>query len=582
MLERINSINDLKKLNIDELRVLASDIRECLIKKMSVCGGHFGPNLGTVEVEIALHYVFNSPIDKFVFDVSHQSYTHKILTGRKDAFTNQNQYNTVTGYTNPKESEHDMFTVGHTSTSIALALGLAKARDINKEKSNVIALIGDGSLSGGEALEGLNVAGELDSNLIIIVNDNQMSIVENHGGIYKSLKDLRESKGVSENNIFKTFGLDYCYIENGNDLSCVIETLSKVKNINHPIVVHINTLKGCGYEPSLKVKSDWHYTMPFDIKTGKELKPYIRDSYSNITGSILKSRIDKGDNILAITAALPFYLGFSEEDRIKYKDNFIDVGIAEEAAVALVSASAKGHVKSVFATAGTFLQRSYDQIYQDLCLDNNPATLLVCNASLYGGRDSTHLGISITSMLLNIPNLVVLAPTSNAEYINMLNWSLDQTKNSVAILVPAKGIVEDERVPYTDYSVVKNKVEVRGSKVAIFGINDFYQYAEDITHSLNNEGIYPTLINPICLSSLDTETLDTLKDYDLIVTIEGYILSGGYGEKISSYFGDSHVLVKNFGLRKEIIDKFKPEDVMANNNMTKEDIVSYILSKIKK
>ena len=450
MLERINSINDLKKLNIDELRVLASDIRECLIKKMSVCGGHFGPNLGTVEVEIALHYVFNSPIDKFVFDVSHQSYTHKILTGRKDAFTNQNQYNTVTGYTNPKESEHDMFTVGHTSTSIALALGLAKARDINKEKSNVIALIGDGSLSGGEALEGLNVAGELDSNLIIIVNDNQMSIVENHGGIYKSLKDLRESKGVSENNIFKTFGLDYCYIENGNDLSCVIETLSKVKNINHPIVVHINTLKGCGYEPSLKVKSDWHYTMPFDIKTGKELKPYIRDSYSNITGSILKSRIDKGDNILAITAALPFYLGFSEEDRIKYKDNFIDVGIAEEAAVALVSACAKGHVKSVFATAGTFLQRSYDQIYQDLCLDNNAATLLVCNASLYGGRDSTHLGISITSMLLNIPNLVVLAPTSNAEYINMLNWSLDQTKNSVAILVPAKGIVEDERVPYTD------------------------------------------------------------------------------------------------------------------------------------
>ncbi len=582
MLENINSIFDLKKLNIDELQVIASDIRECLIKKMSVCGGHFGPNLGTVEVEIALHYVFNSPIDKFVFDVSHQSYTHKILTGRKVAFTDPDKYNTVTGYTNPKESEHDMFTVGHTSTSIALALGLAKARDINKENSNVIALIGDGSLSGGEALEGLNIAGELDSNLIIIVNDNQMSIVENHGGIYKSLRDLRESKGKSENNIFKTFGLDYCYVENGNDLSSVIEAFNKVKNINHPIVVHINTLKGCGYGPSLKVKSDWHYTMPFDIKTGKELKPYIRDSYSNITGSILKTRIDKGDNILAITAALPFYLGFSEEDRIKYKDNFIDVGIAEEAAVALASASAKGHVKSVFATAGTFLQRSYDQIYQDLCLDNNPATLLVCNASLYGGRDSTHLGISITSMLLNIPNLKVLAPTSKAEYINMLNWSLDQTKESVAILVPAKGIVEDERVPYTDFSIVKNKVEVKGSKVAIFGVNDFYQYAEEITHSLNEEGIYPTLINPVCLSNIDTDTLDTLKDYDLIVTIEGYMLSGGYGEKISSYFGDSRVLVKNFGLRKEIIDKFKPEEVISNNKMTKEDIISYILSEIKK
>lgn len=582
MLENIDSISKLKKLNINKLEVLAKDIREVLIKKMSVCGGHFGPNLGTVELEIALHYVFNSPVDKFVFDVSHQSYTHKILTGRKEAFTDPFKYNTVTGYTNPKESEHDMFTVGHTSTSIALALGLAKARDINKESHNVVALIGDGSLSGGEALEGLNIAGELESNLIIIVNDNQMSIVENHGGIYKSLKALRESKGLSGNNIFKNFGLDYCYVENGNNIQCVIDTFNKVKDINHPIVVHINTLKGCGYEPSLKVKSDWHYTMPFDIKTGKELKPYIRDSYSDITGSVLKERIDNGENILAITAALPFYLGFSEEDRIKYKDNFIDVGIAEEAAVALASAAAKGRVKSVFATAGTFLQRSYDQIYQDLCLDNNPATILVSNGSLYGGRDSTHLGISITSMLLNIPNLKVLAPTSKAEYISMLNWSLDQEEKSVAILVPAKGIVEDSRLPYTDYSAVENKIEIEGSRVAIFGINDFYQMAEDIVKDLNKEGIYPTLINPVCLSSLDTDTLNKLNDYDLIVTIEGYILSGGYGEKIASYFGNSNVKVKNFGLKKEIIDKFKPEDVLENNNMTKEDIVNYVISELKK
>lgn len=581
MLENINSISDLKRLNINELGVLAKDIREVLIKKMSVCGGHLGPNLGTVELEIALHYVFNSPIDKFVFDVSHQSYTHKILTGRKEAFIDPLKYNTVTGYTNPKESEHDMFTVGHTSTSIALALGLAKARDINKKSHNVVALIGDGSLSGGEALEGLNIAGELDSNLIIIVNDNQMSIVENHGGIYKSLKALRESKGLSENNIFKNFGLDYCYIENGNDIQSVIDVFNKVKDIKHPIVIHINTLKGCGYEPSLKVKSDWHYTMPFDIKTGKELKPYIRDSYSDITGSILKERIDNGENILAITAALPFYLGFSEEDRIKYKDNFIDVGIAEEAAVALASAAAKGRVKSVFATAGTFLQRSYDQIYQDLCLDNNPATLLVSNASLYGGRDSTHLGISITSMLLNIPNLKVLAPTSKAEYISMLNWSLDQEEMSVAILVPAKGIVENERIPFDDYSIVKNKQEIEGSRVAIFGINDFYQMAEDIVKDLNKEGIYPTLINPVCLSSLDTDTLNKLKDYDLIVTIEGYILFGGYGEKIASYFGNSNVKVKNFGLRKEIIDKFKPEDVLENNFMTVDDIVDYVISELK-
>ena len=582
MIEFINSPKDLKSLNINELNILSSDIRKCLIEKMSKVGGHFGPNLGTVELEIALHYVFNSPIDKFVFDVSHQSYTHKILTGRKEAFLNEDKYNTVTGYTNPKESEHDLFTVGHTSTSISLALGLAKARDIRKENYNIVALIGDGSLSGGEAMEGLNVASDLNTNFIIIVNDNQMSIVENHGGLYKNLKELRNSKGKCVNNIFKSFGLDYTYIENGNDLESVINTFKQIKDINHPIVVHVNTLKGCGYEPSLLVKSDWHYTMPFDIKTGKETKPYIRESYSNITGNILKSRIDKGEDILAITAALPFYLGFSEDDRLnKYKDNFIDVGIAEETAVAIASGAAKNHAKAVFATAGTFLQRSFDQIYQDLCLDKNPATLLVSSASLYGGRDSTHLGISISTMLSNIPNLKVLAPTSKQEYISMLNYSLDQTSESIAILIPAQGIYEDDRVPYNDYSNVVNKIEIKGFDVAIFGINDFYVEAKELVEELNKEEIYPTLINPICLSELDSYTLDSLKDYKLIVTIEGYIKDGGYGEKIASYFGDSNVLVKNFALKKEIIDKFKVEDILNKNNMTISQIKDYILSIIK-
>ncbi len=576
MLERINSNKDLKTLKINELEELASDIRKCLIEKMSQKGGHLGPNLGTVEIEIALHYVFDSPKDKFVFDVSHQSYTHKILTGRKEAFTNPLKYDTVTGYTNPKESEHDLFTVGHTSTSIALAIGLAKSRDITGKKHNVIALIGDGSLSGGEALEGLNIAGDLNSNLIIIVNDNQMSIVENHGSLYKNLKLLRETNGKSTNNIFKDFGFDYVYEENGNDIKSLISSLKSVKDIDHPVVVHVNTLKGCGYEPSLKVKSDWHYTMPFDIKTGKETRPYIRESYSDITGSIIKKRIDNGEDILAITAALPFYLGFSEEDRVKYKDNFIDCGIAEEAAVAISSGAAKGNAKAIFATAGTFLQRSFDQIYSDLCLDKNPATLLVSSASVYGGRDSTHLGISITTMLSNIPNLKVLAPTSKAEYIAMFNYSLDQREESIAILVPAKGIYEDERIPFESYKEVKNRVEIEGSDVAIISVNDFYPYALDVRDLLIKDNIYPTIINPVCLSSLDTKTLDSLKNYRLIVTIEGYILDGGYGQKVASYLGDTNVIVKNFGLKKEIIDRFKPEDVLKDNHMTVEDIKDYI------
>ncbi len=577
MIEKINNPSDLKKLSINELEELCSDIRTALIEKMSVRGGHFGPNLGAVELEVALHYVFNSPKDKFVFDVSHQSYTHKILTGRKEAFLDPKHYADVSGYTEPKESEHDMFCVGHTSTSISLALGLAKGRDVLHSSENIIAIIGDGSLSGGEALEGLNIAGELKSNFIIVVNDNQMSIAENHGGLYKNLEVLRNSKGLSENNLFKSFNLDYVYLDNGNDISKVIEVLNKVKDIDHPIVVHINTEKGHGYEPSILHKSDWHFTMPFDIKTGVEKAPYIRESYANITGDILKNRIKKGEPILAVVAALPFNIGFSEEDRfVTYKDNFVDVGIAEESAVALISGAAKRGSKAVFATSASFLQRTYDQISQDLALNNNGATILVSGSSLYGGRDATHLGIYAASMLANIPNLKLLAPTSKAEYISMLNWSLDKEGESVAILIPAQGIVEDNRIPFTNFDTIQNKVEENGKDIAIFGVNDFYKYAETLSIKLKEKGLTPTLINPLCISSLDKNTLETLKDYKVIVTIEGTILDGGYGQKIASYFGNTNVKVLNYGLKKEIIDRFNPLDILKENSMEVEDIIGDI------
>jgi len=581
MIERINCPKDLKKLSVNELEELCADIRKALINKMSVRGGHFGPNLGAVELEVALHYVFDSPNDKFVFDVSHQSYTHKMLTGRKEAFLDPEHYADVSGYTEPKESEHDMFCVGHTSTSISLALGLAKGRDVLHSKENIIAIIGDGSLSGGEAMEGLNIAGELKSNFIIIVNDNQMSIAENHGGLYKNLEILRNTNGKYENNLFKSFNLDYIYLDNGNDISKVIEVFKKIKDIDHPIVVHINTEKGHGYKPSIEHKSDWHYTMPFDIETGKEKAPYIRESYANITGDILKTRIQKGEPILAVVAALPFNIGFSEEDRFNtYKDNFVDVGIAEESAVALISGAAKRGSKAVFATSASFLQRTYDQISQDLALNNNGATILVSGSSVYGGRDATHLGIYAASMLTNIPNLKVLAPTSKAEYISMLNWSLDKVGESVTILIPAQGIVEDSRIPFSNFDKVSNKIEEEGKDIALIGVNDFFKYSEDIAHELKEKGYNPTLINPVCISSLDTNVLDTLKNYKVVATIEGTILDGGYGQKVASYLAKYPVKVLNYGLRKEIIDRFNPIDILKDNHMSKEDIIFDIIKNL--
>lgn len=578
MIEKIQSPKDLKRLSIDELNILASEIRDALIKKMSIKGGHFGPNLGSIELEIALHYVFDSPRDKFVFDVSHQSYTHKILTGRKDAFFNEKHYDDVSGYTNPLESEHDMFTVGHTSTSISLALGLAKARDIKNDNNNVIAIIGDGSMSGGEALEGLNVAGQLDSNFIIIFNDNQMSIAENHGGMYSKFEQLRNTNGLASDNLFKAFNLDYMYVNNGNDIDSLIEAFQKIKDIDHPIVLHINTEKGHGYAPSLYDKSDWHYTMPFEIETGKQLMPYIRESYSEITGNILKNRIDNGDDVFVVTAALPFNVGFSKDDRLnKYKKNFIDVGIAEETAVAMVSGLAKGHAKPVFATGASFLQRTFDQLQQDLSLDNNAATILVSGASIRGPRDSTHLGIFVSSMLSCISNLKILAPTSKAEYISMLNWSLDQTKESVVILIPTGKIVENDIVPLSDYTSVTYDIDEE-SDIALIGISDFYFYAKEIKDMLKEKGITVSLVNPRIISSLDTKTLDKFKNYKAVITIEGTSIDGGLGQKIASYMSMYKTKVYNFGLKKEVIDRLSIDEVLKNNHMSKEEIVKLILS----
>lgn len=583
-LNKINEVEDLKKLNKEELEKLSAEIREVLLKKLSIHGGHFGPNFGMVEATIALHYVFKSPIDKIVFDVSHQSYTHKILTGRKDAFIDEDKYDDVTGYTDFEESCHDHFKIGHTSTSIALASGLAIGRDLQKEKYNVIAIIGDGSLSGGEALEGLDFIGEKKTNLIIIVNDNNMSIAENHGGLYKNLKELRETKGRSECNLFKSMGLDYIYVDEGNNIEKLIDVFNQVKDIDHPIVVHINTEKGKGYSFAEKDKENWHWTMPFNIETGEPKYNFNEESYSDLTGEYLLEKMQKDEKVVAIVAGVPTNIGFTKERREKAKSQFIDVGIAEELGVALASGIAKNKGKPVFATHSSFIQRTYDQMSQDLCINKNPATIIVNTASVYGMNDITHLGLYDISLISNIPNMVYLAPTSKKEYFAMLNWSIEQNDYPVAIKTPCNGVIDDNRDVETNYSNInKYKVEQSGEKVAILALGDFYQLGEASAKEIENKlNIKPTLINPRYITGLDKELLQSLlKNHELVITLEDGVLDGGYGEKIASFYGTSDIKVRNYGIKKAFYDRYNVDDLLKENRLTKEQILEDVKSLIK-
>lgn len=575
ILDKVNQPSDLRALGIEELNDLATEIRAALMKKMSERGGHFGPNFGMVEATIALHYVLDSPRDKIVFDVSHQSYVHKMLTGRKLAYLDPEHYDEVSGFTNPDESEHDLFNIGHTSTAVPLAAGLVTARDLKGNHENVVAVIGDGSLSGGEAFEGFDFAGTLKSNFIIIVNDNEMSIAENHGGIYENLKTLRETNGNSHDNLFKAMGLDYIYQGEGNNIEKLIETFESVKDIDHPIVVHIHTEKSHGFAPAVRNKEAWHFAGRFDINTGEFLGEK-KITYNEIISDYLLERMKNDPELVVITAGVPKTLGFNAEKREKAGKQFIDVGIAEECAVALASGIAKGGGRPIFGVAASFMQRTYDQLSQDLCINKNPATILVNSASVFGMNDVTHLGIFDIPMISNIPNLVYLAPTSKAEYLAMLNWSIEQTNHPVAIRIPCNGVVEDGRAVDENYDDLnKFKIEQSGEKVAVVALGDFYQLGEDVIKSLaENLGIQATLINPRFITGLDEEMLTRLtNNHQLVISLEDGVLDGGFGEKIARFYGDSSMKVKCYGLKKEFIDRYDPLEVLRENRLTPEQIV---------
>ena len=577
-IEKINGPEDVKKLNIEEMTALAEEMRHALLKRASIHGGHFGPNFGMVEAIIALHYVFESPKDKIVFDVSHQTYPHKMLTGRKDAYLYEEHYDDVTGYSCPQESEHDHFTVGHTSTSVSLACGLAKARDLRGESANVIAIIGDGSLSGGEALEGMDFAAELDSNMIIVVNDNDMSIAENHGGLYSNLKLLRETNGQAECNLFKAMGLDYVYVDHGNDLRELIGAFKQVKDSKKPVVVHINTLKGKGYKPAEEHKEEWHWHLPFDIETGKSHFPEVED-YSSVTCEYLIEKMKKDPTVVAITSGTPTILGFTQEKRKQAGRQFVDVGIAEETAVALASGIAKGGGKPVYGVYSSFIQRTYDQISQDLCIDGNPATIVVYTGSVFGMTDVTHLGLQDIPMLSNIPGLVYLAPATKEEYLSMLDWSVEQKEMPVAIKLPGGDMISDGREVTKDWSQLNTyEVTEKGSKIALIGLGTFYSLALQTAEMLEKKGIHATVINPYYITGLDKGLLEKLKaDHDTVVTLEDGILNGGFGEKIARFYGSSDMKVYNYGLKKEFLDRYDVNEVLKENHLTAEQIVNDVL-----
>ena len=576
ILDGINSPKDLKKYSVPELETIAGEIREGLFNRLTKIGGHFGPNFGFVEATIALHYVFDSPKDKFVFDVSHQAYAHKMLTGRKAGYFDDKRFSEDSGYTNPDESEHDFFNIGHTSTSIALALGLAKGRDILGKKENIVAIIGDGSLSGGEAMEALSVAGsELNSNFIIVVNDNEMAIAETHGGIYKNLKALRDSKGKTENNWFTAFGLDYLYEEKGNDIASLIKVFQQVKDSNHPVVVHIHTQKGKGYELAEKDKESWHWCMPFDRSTGKPTVNFgSGESYFGMTSQYIVEKAKKDKDFVVVTPAMPMAVGLGPKERKILGNQYIDTGIAEEAAVAIASGIAKNGAKPLVVTNMTFLQRAYDQISQDVCINKTPVTMLMNYSSFDGLTDVTHLGIFGLAAFSNIPNLVVLCPSSAEEYIAMLDWSIDQKDNPVLILIPGNQVTH--RPADKNYDDLNRfKIEQNGEKVAVIALGDFYQKGEEVAAAIKEKcGFTPTLINPRFASGLDEKVLRKLeKNHQLVITLEDGILEGGFGQKIASFYGSSKMLVKNYGLGKKFYDRYNPAELLRDCGMTTEQIV---------
>ena len=593
-IEKIKSPADLKKLDLKALQTVADETRQAVLNRVSKHGGHVGPNLGFVEATVALHYVFDAPKDKLVFDVSHQSYPHKVLTGRAAGFLgNVDDMNAISGYSSPTECpEYDNFEVGHTSTSISLATGLQKARDIKGTHENIIAIIGDGSLSGGEAFEGLDEASELDTGIIIVVNDNEMSIAENHGGIYKNLRALRESHGSCEHNWFKAWGFEYKYLEEGNDIEKLIEVFKSVKGTEKPTVVHIHTEKGHGYAPAVANKEAWHWGMPFNLEDGSRPRrtpdgsiPEVTpcEDYGELFSDWMLRQMKQDKSLIAVTAGTPTAAGFTPEKRKQAGEQHIDMGIAEEQAAAMISGMAKGGLHPVWTVYSTFIQRTYDPIAQDICINSNPAVINVMWGGVNSMNDITHICLFDIPMLCSIPGLTYLAPTTCEEYFAMLRWAISQDKKPIAIRVPSNGVHHTSEKVDSEYGhEPKYKVAHHGEKVAIIAEGSFFQKGENVVRLLATKGIDATLVNPRYLNAVDAETLDSLKaNHQLVVTLEDGSKDGGFGERIASYYGPSNMKVLVGGIKKGLYDRYDVNQLLSDNRLLDEQIVEDIISLLK-
>ena len=584
-LKNIKSPADIKGLSISELQDLAKQMRDAILFRTSEIGGHVGPNLGAVEIITAMHYVFDAPKDKLVFDVSHQAFAHKMLTGRADGYLNPADFDKVDEYTFPPESpEYDLFYAGHTSPSISLCTGLAKARELEGGDYKIVALIGDGSLSGGMALEGLNVGGKVKGNFIVIVNDNQMAIAPNYGSMYKNLRDLRETNGTAEPNIFKAFGWDYVYVAEGNDMKTCIEALQKVKESNRPVIVHVNTQKGEGYVPAEEFREKFHYSSPFAISNGQPRKNDDNPDYTSVTRDWLLKKCEEVPELLIITSATPGDFGFTEKEREIAGKHYIDVDIAEQTGISVMAGAAKGGAKVVYPITATFMQRAYDQMIEDWAMDASPALLLVFSSGVRGISDQTHLGFWDIPFITSMPDVVYLAPADMEEYLAMIEWGLSQDKYKVAVRVPTYSIEHSSDSPETDYSQLnKFRVVRKGSEVALIGAGDYFIKALQTADILKGKGIDATVINPRFVSGVDKELLQSLEsDHKLVATIEDGSLEGGFGQRVASALGDSQLKVLNFGLAKRFENRYHIRDIESRNNLLPDQIADSVISALGK
>lgn len=571
LLNKIKSPADLKQLSVPQMEKLAKEMRTLILEKDAAKGGHLGPDLGIVETAIAYHYVFNAPKDKIIWDVSHQTYPHKMLTGRAFAWLDPDKYEDVTPYTNPQESPYDYYAIGHTSTSIALATGMAKARDLMGGRENIMALIGDGSMTGGLAYEGLNNAAIEKHNLVIVLNDNQMSIDKNVGGLVTALKKLRDSNGQCKENPFTAMGFDYRYVANGNSIKDMIAAFRAVKDVDHPILLHINTLKGKGYAPAIAHEEEHHWVPPFDLKTDKPLTPAPKGPTANsVALQVLKEQIDQGSKIMAIDAAIPGVFGL---DQIKeqYPDHYTDVGIAEQESVAFAAGFAKEGGIPVLFENSTFLQRAFDQLSHDVAANNLPVVMMVAGGGI-SADSKTHLGIFDQVMISNLPNWLYLAPTNLAEEKAMMTWAIKQRKRPVAIKMPTKAVPAGADQVVTDYSKIRYQIKP-GKKTAILALGDFY----NLLGKPLAKKIGAALVNPLSANILDKKSLDQLaQNYQNIVTVEDNSLDGGFGQKVAAYLGSKEVKVLNYGQKRYYTDQTPLAQTYQENRLTVDQMAADI------